>query len=111
MGGALYPFVTALDRRSSQPPAPPNAQRAPPAQPRVSDAREGGRVLAPIGRLTHRGRGHQQRRPPLPHGLQGDPGVAKRVTDSGSGPGKWSRQHRERKKKKKKSGEMAAAAR
>ncbi|KAJ1190659.1 hypothetical protein NDU88_007397 [Pleurodeles waltl] len=88
VGGALYPFATARERRSSQPPTPPSAPRALPGTARVSDARGGGRAMAPIGRLTRRGREHQHCRSPLLQGLQGDPGVARRVTDSGSGSGR-----------------------
>ncbi|KAJ1181830.1 hypothetical protein NDU88_007029 [Pleurodeles waltl] len=39
VGGTLCPYLAARERRSSQPPAPPNAPRAPPAQLQVPDAR------------------------------------------------------------------------
>ncbi|KAJ1146430.1 hypothetical protein NDU88_012706 [Pleurodeles waltl] len=83
-GGALYLLIAVRERRSSQLPAPPNAPRAPSAQHRVPEAR----AKAPRRRLTRRGRGRQHSRPLLLHGIQGDPGVARRVTDSPSGPEK-----------------------
>ncbi|KAJ1093517.1 hypothetical protein NDU88_006617 [Pleurodeles waltl] len=91
VGGALCPYVAARERCSSQPPAPPNAPRAPPAQLRVPDARGGSRAKAQRGQLTRRGRQHC--RLPLLPGFQGDPGSARRVGESGSGPGKWNGRH------------------
>ncbi|KAJ1187348.1 hypothetical protein NDU88_004124 [Pleurodeles waltl] len=85
-GGALYLLIAAPILPASC--APQRPAGPPPAQDRVPEARGGSRAKAPRRRLTRCGRGRQHGRPQLLHGIQGNPGIARRVTDSASGPKK-----------------------